>query len=134
MGKWITGILGTVIGGVLLAYAMNWIGPKPDPVPRPDPVVNDMKPPPPPPEGPPVMGALEDGINRQGNDLSAIEKPATNAPLCAEMCRTEEKCDAVTYVKSTGMCWMKSGVPTASSNADMISAVKVRKKSADAAM
>ena len=135
MGKWIATIVGTVIGGVLLAWAMNWIGPKPDPVSRPDPVINDMTPPPPPPEeGPPVMGPLEEGINRQGLDLSAIEKPAANAPLCAEMCRTEAKCDAMTYVKSTGMCWMKSGVPAASSNPDMISAVKVRKKSADAAM
>ena len=125
MGKWIAGILGTVIAGVLLAYAMNWIGPKPDPAPRPEPVINEMKPPPPPDENKPVvMGALEIGVNRAGSDLSAIEKSAGNAELCAEMCRVNSDCDSMTYVKSTGMCWMKRGVPAASPHPDMVSAVK----------
>ena len=136
MGKWIAGILGTVIAGLLLAYSLDAFGPKkPDDGGGGSQVTNMTTPPPPPPDdGPVVMGALEEGINRQGSDFSAIEKPAANAPLCAEMCRVDSDCDSMTYVKSTGMCWMKSGVPAATANADMVSAVKKRTKATDAAM
>ena len=71
------------------------------------------------------MGQLQYGINLQGNDFDAFGKAAANEQLCAEMCRADSKCDAMTYVKSTKLCWMKHGVPATSVNADMVSAVKL---------
>ena len=127
MGKWIAGILATVIGGLLLAYSQNLIFPKP----QHDEggggqAQNNII------EEPPqvVMSPLEYGVNRQGNDFDAFGKPAGNEQLCAEMCRTDSKCDSVTYVKSTHVCWMKKGVPAATANADMVSSVKDRHASA----
>jgi hypothetical protein len=62
-------------------------------------------------DGPVVMGQLEVGINRQGMDLSANEKFAPNAAICAELCRTNSDCKAMTYVISLKTCWLKAGVP-----------------------
>lgn len=72
----------------------------------------------------PVMGSLEIGTNRHGDDFDAFGRSAPNAQICAEQCRTTANCDAMTYVKSTGVCWLKQGVPAASADADMISSVK----------
>jgi hypothetical protein len=121
MGKWIAGILATVIGGLLLAYSQNLIFPKHDDSGEGGHAQKKII-----DETPPkvVMSALEYGVNRQGNDFDAFGKSAGNEQLCAEMCRTDAKCDAVTYVKSTHICWMKSGVPAATADADMVSAVK----------
>ena len=78
-----------------------------------------------PPPRRPVMGPLEMGINRQGNDFDAFGKSAENAQLCAEMCRTTDDCKAMTYVVSAKTCWMKTVAPPAASHPDMISSVKV---------
>lgn len=105
-------------------------------------VFPDTTPPPPPrvaapPEGteltgigtkgtpPPVMGPLEMYTNRQGYDFDAYGKPAENAQLCAEMCRANTACKAMTYVVSLKTCWLKTDVPPTSSDKDMISAVRV---------
>jgi hypothetical protein len=76
--------------------------------------------------GPSVMGQLESGINRQGMDFSAYAAHAENAPLCAEMCRTNRGCKAMTYVISQKTCWLKRGVPPAypPGGPDYISSVK----------
>jgi PAN domain-containing protein len=71
-----------------------------------------------------VMGPLEPGINRQGYDFDDAGLPAANAPICAELCRTNKQCVAMTYVISLRTCWLKSKVPPQSPDADMISAVK----------
>ena len=73
-----------------------------------------------------VMGPLEIGTNRQGNDFNAYGFSAMNAQICAEICRKDERCDAMTYVESLKTCWPKRGVPNTSPNPDMISAVKIR--------
>ena len=73
-----------------------------------------------------VMGPLEKETNRQGNDFSFNGLAAANAEICAEMCRADEKCDAMTYVVSLKTCWPKHGVPKQAKNPDMISAVKIR--------
>ena len=75
---------------------------------------------------PAVMGQLLIQTNLQGNDFDAYGKPAENAELCAEMCRTDAQCDAMTYVISRKTCWLKSGIPPALSNPDMISSIKHR--------
>jgi hypothetical protein len=76
--------------------------------------------------GVPVMGQLEPGINRQGMDFSANGIRAANAETCAEFCRTDKDCKAMTYVVSTSTCWLKAGVPPAfpPGGADYVSAVK----------
>jgi hypothetical protein len=132
MGKWVVGILGTVIGGLLLAWALNIFGPHDGKDDRDRGSVNQTI-----PENKSgetkemaVMGPLEIGINRQGNDFDAFGKPAGNEQLCAEMCKANDDCDSVTYVKSTGLCWMKRGVPPTSANPDMVSSVKDRHPSA----
>lgn len=125
MWKWILGVLATVVGGVLLQLSTNFLGLNSPPE-RPQSTGTISDPPPPPTPKPVVMGPLEIGTNRQGNDFDAFGKPTANAQLCAEMCRAETGCDAMTYVKSTGICWMKNGVPAASADADMISSVKVK--------
>ena len=73
-----------------------------------------------------VMGQLEPGINRQGMDFSANAIPAENAPICAESCRTDTDCKAMTYVVSMKSCWLKRGVPPPypPGGPDYISAVK----------
>ena len=126
MKKWILGILGTVIAGVLLQLSTNFLD------------LSDKgrslgasgssaqtEPPPSPKKSVTVMGPLEIGTNRQGNDFDAFGKPAANAELCAEMCRADSACDAMTFVKSTGLCWLKNGVPAGSADADMTSSIKV---------
>ena len=137
MGKWILGILGTVIAGLLLAWATNILGPSRD---NRDHVSSAVQPPQDPSNDDKkddgdsgakdstiaVMRPLEVGINRQGNDFDAFGKPAGNEQLCAELCKNDQKCDSMTYVKSTHLCWLKAGVPPASADADMVSAVKDR--------
>ena len=73
-----------------------------------------------------VMGPLEAGVNRQGLDFSAFAPTAANAALCAEMCRVNNQCRAMTYVISQGTCWLKSGVPAPlpPGGPDYVSAVK----------
>ena len=130
MLKWIAGVLGTVVAGLLLAYAMNAFGPSKEPIGGgreiEDSRSDDGNGVPAAPKRV-VMGTLEIGTNRQGMDFDAFGKPAGNEQLCAEMCRVDSACDAMTYVKSTGICWMKNGVPPASADADMISSVKVKR-------
>ena len=128
MGKWIFGIIGTVIAGLLLAYATNVLnldgrgGDKTAgaSIPTSDP------PPTPPKKGKVVMSALEPGINRQGQDFDDIGRIAENAPVCAQMCLDDDSCDSMTYVVSTRRCWLKSGAPATSPNPDMTSAIKIR--------
>jgi hypothetical protein len=114
MWKWVAGIVGTVIAGVLLQLSTDFLG-----IRHKDsttvPVDRQV-----------VMGPLELGTNRQGNDFDAYGKAAANAELCAEMCRSDTSCDAMTYVKSTGLCWLKSGIPAPTPNPDMVSSIKTR--------
>src|SRR5438270_7330121 len=135
MWKWILGVLGTVVAGLLLAYSTNLLGLN-DRSGAEGPAVQltspalagnkNSEPSEQPVPAKVVMGPLEIGSNRQGFDFDAFGQPAANAPRCAELCRTDSSCDAMTYVKSTGRCWLKKGVPAASADADMISSIKVK--------
>jgi hypothetical protein len=73
-----------------------------------------------------VMGPLEAGVNRQGLDFSAFAPTTANAALCAEMCRVNNQCRAMTYVISQKTCWLKGGVPPPlpPGGPDYVSAVK----------
>ena len=139
MWKWILGVLATVVGGVLLQLSTNFLGLNggggggghemsgsadgggaggtADPEPK---HKGGAEPP------TIVMGPLETGVNRQGNDFDAYGKPAKSAPDCAELCRVDEKCDSVTYVIPTGRCWLKKGVPAPTPDPNMVSSIKDR--------
>jgi len=82
---------------------------------------------PPPPPKIWVMGPLERGVNRQGMDFSANPIITANEELCAEECRKEEACKAMTYVISMKTCWLKNGVPAPypPGGSDYVSSVKV---------
>jgi hypothetical protein len=73
-----------------------------------------------------VMGQLEPNINRQGLDFSDQGIAAPNAAVCAEFCRTNGQCKAMTYVISLRTCWLKSGVPPPfqPGGPDYVSAIK----------
>ena len=43
--------------------------------------------------------------------LELLGAHAENAPLCAEICRANGDCRAMTYVISQKSCWLKAGVP-----------------------
>lgn len=119
------------LGGALTAFSVNLPDPKSiGDIQQQPPATGSGKPaseaPPPPPPTPKAiktMGPLQVGINLQGNDYDAFGKQAENAQLCAEMCRTDENCKAMTYVISLKRCWLKPGVPPASANPDMISSI-----------
>jgi PAN domain len=74
------------------------------------------------------MGPLEPATNRQGRDLADIGLRVTNAAACSRLCAVDERCMAMSFVKSgeaAGICWLKGSVPSASENAAVVSAVKI---------
>jgi hypothetical protein len=117
MGNWIAGIVATVLAGVILAVVTPMV------LSRLGPSGTDQNP----VIAAPAhasMGPLETGTNRQGDDYDAYGKPAANPELCAEMCRTDGQCKAMTYVSQTKLCWLKTAVPQASATPGMTSSVK----------
>jgi hypothetical protein len=83
--------------------------------------------PPPARDEAPVMSPLERGVNRQGMDFSATAPQTENPAQCAEMCRTNAACKAMTYVISQKTCWLKKLVPPPGqpNGPDFVSSVKV---------
>ena len=71
-----------------------------------------------------LMGPLEEGVNRQGYDFDSAGLAAENAEVCAELCRVNERCVAMTYVVSRRTCWLKGRKPEPKPHPDMISSVK----------
>lgn len=68
------------------------------------------------------MSALEyDKAYLQGDIYS---KPSVSAEDCSTLCLNEEKCKAMTYIKSQQLCWIKGAVQGSASTSDMISAFK----------
>jgi len=137
-------ILLFLLGAVLLFIGLDpTSGPDSSPVPTDIPVETSSPPGDPPPsevpsddtpsetattprEPPPpvTMGPLEIGVNRQGNDFDAFGIHTDNEQLCAEECRNQASCKAMTYVKSKSRCWLKAAVPPPTADADMVSAIK----------
>jgi hypothetical protein len=71
-----------------------------------------------------TMGQLELNVNRQGMDFDAFGRVTENAETCAELCRADRNCKAMTYVISLRTCWLKYAVPSPSRGPDFVSAVK----------
>jgi hypothetical protein len=76
-----------------------------------------------------LMGPLEPDTNRQGRDLTDIGLRVTDAAACSRLCRIDERCVAMSFVKggdgASGICWLKGSVPNASENPAVVSAVKI---------
>jgi hypothetical protein len=51
-----------------------------------------------------------------------------NADECAKLCQAYEPCLAVTYIPASGICVIKNAVPNQTSNAQVISAIKIPAK------
>ena len=67
----------------------------------------------------------EPNTDRMGSDYQRIYS-APSVPFCQNQCATDPQCAAFTYVKSAYLCWLKNGVPNATSNGDTVSGVKLR--------
>lgn len=72
------------------------------------------------------MGPLEFNTNRNQSDLERIPHAANNPEECANLCRDDPRCAAMTFVRSQGACWLKYTKPEPTTNPDMVSAVKVQ--------
>jgi hypothetical protein len=75
------------------------------------------------------MGPLEPDTNRQGRDLADIGLRVTDAAACSRLCRIDERCMAMSFVKgadgTSGICWLKGSVPATSENPAVVSAIKI---------
>jgi V8-like Glu-specific endopeptidase len=71
---------------------------------------------------------IEAGIDRSGSDYSAFDLLEARPELCTAACARDRACRAYTYVAPgvqgpNARCWLKSGVPAATSNAQTSSGV-----------
>lgn len=72
-----------------------------------------------------VMGALQYDKAFIGRDLSSSGTPASSPEDCSNLCMNDDRCHAMTYIKSQQLCWLKSSSDGGSAQtSDMISAVK----------
>jgi hypothetical protein len=70
-----------------------------------------------------VMSALQYDKAYLQEDL--YSRPTANPEDCSDLCMHDERCRAMTYIKSQQLCWIKHSVEGGSaSTPDMISAVK----------
>jgi hypothetical protein len=69
-----------------------------------------------------VMGPLTEGIAYLQSDLYSSH--TKSAQGCAAICASDQRCRAMTFVKSQHLCWIKNAVPASAPSSDMISAVK----------
>jgi hypothetical protein len=73
--------------------------------------------------------AMEQNINRAGDDYKDLDLNAPNPALCAQACANESKCKAWTYVKpgvqaDNAKCWLKDRVPPRSPDENCVSGLK----------
>ena len=76
-----------------------------------------------------VTVSSETNINRGGSDYKNFNLSQALPDLCLAACAKEANCKAYTYVKpgvqgAQAKCWLKSGVPAASSSTNCVSGVK----------
>ena len=95
-------------------------GPSPSPAPPvPTPVVQNV------PQSPAQMGPLEFSVGYEGNDLHPKGTLLLgSAQACANRCYEALDCKAMTYIRSTRRCWLKSAAGNRAEANDEVSAVK----------
>jgi hypothetical protein len=75
-----------------------------------------------------VMSALQYDKAYIGEDLDSKGKPAASPEDCSALCMSDDRCHAMTYIKSQQLCWLKHSPNGGSAQTpDMISAVKEAK-------
>ncbi|MEJ0087935.1 MAG: PAN domain-containing protein [Pseudomonadota bacterium] len=67
-----------------------------------------------------TMGPLENGISYNQGDL--YDQPSSSAEQCSNICYNDNRCVAVTFIKSQQRCWVKNKIGTPMQSSDMISA------------
>lgn len=75
------------------------------------------------------LAQLEENTDLQGMDYKNFDLSSPDPNLCAQECYNDSQCKAFTYVKPgcqgpNARCWLKNGVPAATSNECAISGVK----------
>lgn len=87
--------------------------------PSPSPAVSSQ------PQSPAQMGALEFNVGYAGNDLHPKGTLTLgSAQACANRCYEALDCKAMTYIRSTRRCWLKSAAANRAEASDEVSAVK----------
>lgn len=69
------------------------------------------------------MGPLEEGISYNQGDL--YDRPSSSAQECTQLCYNDDRCVAVTFIKSQQRCWIKSSLGPIGRSSDMVSSRKV---------
>jgi hypothetical protein len=70
--------------------------------------------------------ALEPGINRIGADYKQVNIKPPMVAGCQHLCQRDGQCEAWTFVKSSGVCWLKSAIPDATTDSCCSSGVADR--------
>lgn len=69
------------------------------------------------------MSGLKDGEAYLQADI--YSRATDSAVECAEICRSDSRCMAMTFIKSQKLCWIKGSVPATAASSDMVSARKL---------
>lgn len=124
----LTGIaaLLTAIAGLVIVFKPGppKYTPPPSSVVAPSSVGLPPAPPPVAPTPPARMGELVDGLAYLQADI--YSQASNSAADCAEVCRSDSRCQAMTFIKSQRKCWIKGSVPETAASSDMVSAAKLR--------
>jgi PAN domain len=67
----------------------------------------------------------DDGYDRFGSDYNGGPK-MKNLQQCESSCLLDSKCQALSFHKSSGQCWLKSAPGLRKENSDYVAAVKSR--------
>lgn len=69
------------------------------------------------------MGPLEEGVSYNQGDL--YDQPSSSPQQCALFCYNDDRCVAITFIKSQQRCWIKSSIGPVGRSGDMVSSRKV---------
>ena len=69
------------------------------------------------------MGPLEEGISYNQGDL--YDEPASSSEDCRTLCFNDDRCIAVTFIKSQHRCWVKTTIGPIGRSSDMVSSRKM---------
>jgi hypothetical protein len=120
MGKWLGGLIGTVLAGVLIYYLTTGMPGMPARGEHSDPTL-------PTPVSSPApsaqhMSAPEPNTDRGHGDYKDVEVAGLDE--CLKVCLAETRCLAVSFNTASNQCWMKDSVPTRTTRPGFTSSVK----------
>ena len=77
------------------------------------------------------MSEIEFDSDRYGLDYASFDLKTSDPTLCEEMCASDPKCQAWTYIKPNTVqgpkprCWLKYGTPMSRQSCDCVSGIKI---------